>query len=386
MPPKDKIVIEISSDSDTDVTTGSSKSADNKLCLTESPAAKPSSNLQMGDFKYSNADTLSKKPNYRTLTWSQGRTTNFRLCSEPSTGNQRVQLASTSGGVVSTSGFLVSKNGIKLAENLLKEQKKREKVDDHDWSGSGISEIMLNMMKDFDRDVFQKTVSPYNKWAYIEGLASFFTFGSLIDWAMCDDSSRIEAIVNEFGTMLLTSLEILSEHNLLAPNSTVRNIPVILLLLFKFLKEWEELGYEIGWPCEVVRLCDKAGIDLVQAIQYTSGKIKIQEGKVHTWREEYQKKQTECLFAQSQPFNGNGYMYWASKQDWQPKQDALHLIKEFYQPDDLANYGQEEEGRRKWFRWDWKMESLEKREMSLTSRLFSTQNSRQDIVVVAAMF
>lgn len=38
-------------------------------------------------------------------------------------------------------------------------------------------------MRDFDRDIFQKTVSPYNKWAYIEGLASFLTFGDLINWA-----------------------------------------------------------------------------------------------------------------------------------------------------------------------------------------------------------
>ncbi|TGO46553.1 hypothetical protein BCON_0318g00030 [Botryotinia convoluta] len=365
MPPKDKIVIDISSDSDTDVTTDSSKSTDNKVSLMESPAsksseaAKPSSNLRMEGFKYSKADTLSKKPNYHTLTWSQGRATKFRLDSEPSTGYQTVQLASTSGDIVSTSGFLVSKNGIKLAEHLLKEQQKREQVDSHDWSRRGISEIMLNMMRDFDRDIFQKTVSPYSKWAYIEGLASFLTFRKLINWAMCDDSSRIEAIVNEFDTMLLTSLEMLSEHNLFAVNSTVKNIPVILLLIFEFLKEREDLGYEIGWPCEVVRLCDEAGIDLVQARQNTNEKIKIQEGKLHTWRKEYQKKQTGCAFALSQPFNGNRYMYWASKQYWQPKQDGLHLVKEFYQPNDLTNYGQEEEGRRKWFRWDWKMEYSE---------------------------
>lgn len=48
MPPKDKIVIDISSDSDADVTTGSSKSAESKLSLAELPAAKPSGNLQMG--------------------------------------------------------------------------------------------------------------------------------------------------------------------------------------------------------------------------------------------------------------------------------------------------------------------------------------------------
>lgn len=59
MPPKDKIVIDISSDSDTDVTTGSSRNADNKLSLTELPASKPFSNLQMRDFKYSNPGTVS---------------------------------------------------------------------------------------------------------------------------------------------------------------------------------------------------------------------------------------------------------------------------------------------------------------------------------------
>lgn len=100
---------------------------------------------------------LSKKPNYHTLSWSQGRTTKFRLDSEPSTGNQRAQLASTSGGMVSTSGFLVSKNGIKLAEHLLKEQQKREQVDDDDWSGSGISEIMLNMVYENSHQPFRNS-------------------------------------------------------------------------------------------------------------------------------------------------------------------------------------------------------------------------------------
>lgn len=100
---------------------------------------------------------LSKNPNYRTLTWSQDQTTKFRLYSEPSTGNQIAQLASTSGGMVSTSGFLVSKNGIKLAENLLKEQQKREQDDDHDWSGSGISEIMLNIVYENSHQPFRNS-------------------------------------------------------------------------------------------------------------------------------------------------------------------------------------------------------------------------------------
>lgn len=172
---------------------------------------------------------------------------------------------------------------------------------------------------------------------------------------VCDDSSRIEAIVNEFGTMLLTCLELLSELNLFTPNSTVMNIPVVLLLMLKFLEEWKDLGYEIGWSCEIIRLCDEAGIDLEYAILHTSETIKLQVNLIGTWRKEYRKKQSGCSFAKIEPFNGNGYMYWASKENWQPKQDGLHLVKEFYQPDDPANYGQEEE-RRKWFRWDWKIE------------------------------
>ncbi|KAI9649516.1 hypothetical protein NHQ30_002094 [Ciborinia camelliae] len=363
MPPKCKVVIDISSDSDGEVANGSSP-VTAKPCFEVSPAskfgktAKSSVGLQKGGFKYSDAETVSEKPTYYTLAWKQAWDKKRpRLDYKSINGNQTAKSESEKAGSVSTSGFLVSKKGIELAEHLVNEQKKRERVDHHDWSGSGVSEIMLNMLKDFDRDLFKENVSPYKKWAYIEGLASFLKVGDLTNWAMCDDSSRIDAIIDEFGLMILTSLDMLSEHNLLAPDRTIKNIPIILLLMLDFLKRWEELDYETRWPCEVVRLCDEACIDLVQAIQHANKMIEVQEDKIQTWRRDYEKKQTSSDFAKFEPFNGNGYMYWASKKSWTPEQDGLYLVKEFYQPEDPRNYGREEEETRKWFRWDWKIEA-----------------------------
>lgn len=190
---------------------------------------------------------------------------------------------------------------------------------------------------------------------------------------MCDDSFRIGEIVEEFGLMILTSLEMLSEHNLLAPDSPVKNIPVILLILLAFVLEWEGLGYDIGWPCEVVRVCDEAGIDLAQPIQYANNMIQVKDENIQAWRSEYMKKQTSSGFAKHAPFNGNGYMYWASKEHWMPKHDGPNLYEKLYlsrakrgfspvdylKLSDPMNHGGENEKneeRKKWFRWDWKLE------------------------------
>ena len=37
-------------------------------------------------------------------------------------------------------------------------------------------------MKDFNKDVFKKTASPFKKWAYVEALACFFKTSDLMDW------------------------------------------------------------------------------------------------------------------------------------------------------------------------------------------------------------
>ncbi len=79
---------------------------------------------------------------------------------------------------VSDLGIPLSDPGATLSEELDSETEKRNQdlKDLHivsDWNGYGVSEVMCNMMKEFDKVVFKKTVSPYKKWAYVEALASF---------------------------------------------------------------------------------------------------------------------------------------------------------------------------------------------------------------------
>lgn len=77
-------------------------------------------------------------------------------------------------------------------EYAKRDQDKRDMYIYEDWNGWGMSEVMTNMvsytafkgwdewtddsgeqLKDFNRDIFKKTVSPFRKWSYVEGLALF---------------------------------------------------------------------------------------------------------------------------------------------------------------------------------------------------------------------
>jgi len=37
-------------------------------------------------------------------------------------------------------------------------------------------------LKDFNKDVLKKTVSPYKKWAYVEAAACFFVWEDMSEW------------------------------------------------------------------------------------------------------------------------------------------------------------------------------------------------------------
>lgn len=83
-------------------------------------------------------------------------------------------------------GFPISEEGGRLLQHLSDEGEKRDQEAHgvfiyNDWVGWGISEVMCNMLKDFNRDVFKKTISPYKKWAYVEAFACFV---SGEDWYM----------------------------------------------------------------------------------------------------------------------------------------------------------------------------------------------------------
>lgn len=53
--------------------------------------------------------------------------------------------------------------------------------------------MMENMLRDFARDIFKKTVSPYKKWAYVEAFACY---------VMCEDMAMC-LWMGEWSSLLL---------------------------------------------------------------------------------------------------------------------------------------------------------------------------------------
>lgn len=45
-------------------------------------------------------------------------------------------------------------------------------------------------MKDFNKDIFKKTVSPFKKWAYVEAVTCFLNWGDLMYWLSESPTSR----------------------------------------------------------------------------------------------------------------------------------------------------------------------------------------------------
>jgi hypothetical protein len=140
------------------------------------------------------------------------------------------------------------------------------------------------------------------------------------------------------GLMTLTSYEILSEHNLLKSDSEVKNIEITSLLILEFLSAWAG-DLDCTWGCEVVRLCDEAGIKLDEHVRK---QVSVSKKEIKDFRAEYTEKREASEYAEDEECDGDGYTAFALKEDWTPKNDTI-----------VDKYGDAE---RLWYRWDWKLE------------------------------
>ncbi|TGO13169.1 hypothetical protein BTUL_0075g00140 [Botrytis tulipae] len=334
----------------------SSKAA--KATANATPAS--STDITCGDIKFSNANTLAKKPSYIVLDW---KSTDYDGGDEEddeeedeeddeeedeedgeygdaskNDGNGRKGQNDKGRGKdldlpnpgetlseewcsrVSDIGFPLSQDGVELAQKLDKERDKRNQdhYDVHiynDFNGYGSSEAVQNFLKDFNRDIYKKTI-------------------------MQDNSDGLREEVNMIGIMVLTSFEMLSEHKLFSVDSEIKNIPIICLIILEFLDSYTtDLFDGSSWQCEIVRLCDQAGIDLSKSIRK---QVDIDEEKLKAWRQEYKEKKENFEGAE----DGDGYKFWAEKSDWRPEDD----LKE-KDPDSRWMLPT-----KNWYRWDWKTE------------------------------
>ncbi|KAH6716795.1 hypothetical protein BKA61DRAFT_600429 [Leptodontidium sp. MPI-SDFR-AT-0119] len=312
------------------------KDADKEVDEKTAPVGKRVRTSKTHNVKYSNADTLSKKPQWTNLQWPN---IGDFLDDEDQDMPEDGQLIDEFCTRVSDLGIPVTEDGMKLCEKLDTEYRKRDQ-DEHamhiynDWNGWGMSELLENYLKDFNKDVFKKTMSPYQKWAYIEGLAVFFNGADMetVYWIGNEDGERTKEIASIFGTMILTVFDVLKEHDLFTLDSEVNNIGIISLLLLKFVK-CEAVDLDCDWAPEIVRLCDEAGIKLDDVVRK---QVEVAKKDIKKWRDAYKKKQTKSKYA-GKDDGGDGYKHFAEKKDWKPEDDL-------------------EDDCKMWYRWDWKLE------------------------------
>lgn len=138
--------------------------------------------------------------------------------------------------------------------------------------------------------------------------------------AMCD-------IMNMFGTMLLTSFDMLSEHGLLAADSPLPNIGIVSLLMIEFAHDTAG-DFEIHWAHEVVRALDHAGVEIKPR-----NEVRLSREKIAELREQYQEKEKVGVEDGKNIYEARS----ANARSWGPEDDV-------------------EDGERLWARWDWKKE------------------------------
>jgi hypothetical protein len=152
--------------------------------------------------------------------------------------------------------------------------------------------------------------------------------------AVNEDGDGTKEIINMLGVMTLTTFEMLSEHDLFKPDSEIKNIPIICLMLLDFVEN--EAGVcECSWGCEIVRACDEAGIKLEDHVRK---QVSVSKDMLDRLRGAYMEKKESSEHAADED-EGNGYKTFAKMEGWAPEDD-----------DDDDGYG------RMWYRWDWALE------------------------------
>lgn len=137
-----------------------------------------------------------------------------------------------------------------------------------------------------------------------------------------EDGDSVKSIAAMIGLMVLTSYSALSEHSLFKSDSEIKNIGILSLMLLDFA-QGPGCDLDIGWGCEVVRMCDEAGIDLDKEVRK---QVSVSKKDLKGMRAQYKKKK-------------GGYKEAAEKMGWKPE-------------DDIGGEWEE----KLWLRWDWKLE------------------------------
>lgn len=192
--------------------------------------------------------------------------------------------------VVTDEGLPVSKAGMKKAFEIRKEVDMRD-PDLHamyiynDFAGYGITEVMDNVLAEFNKVIFKKEVSAIEKWTIVEGLVTYLYMEDHTPWMINDNPDAIQEVLNMFGIMYITALEMLHESNLLPTSSTTPlpdNIGIMTLLLLNFFTTLCT-DFHLPWLHEIVRAAGKYGVILTIP---SPERISITQLQLERWRAE----------------------------------------------------------------------------------------------------
>jgi len=149
-----------------------------------------------------------------------------------------------------------------------------------------------------------------------------------------EDGDSVKAIAVMLGLLVLTSYSALSEHSLFKPDSEIKNIGIMSLIMLEFALG-PAVDLDVEWDCEIVRVCDEAGIDLDKELRK---QVDVSKNDLKELRDAYKEKKEASDFPLALGFGGDGYKAYAETPGWKPEDDL----------------GDDDE--KLWYRWDWKLE------------------------------
>ncbi|KAI9054387.1 hypothetical protein LZ554_001549 [Drepanopeziza brunnea f. sp. 'monogermtubi'] len=181
--------------------------------------------------------------------------------------------------VVSDKGYPITTAGFKIYINILKELEKRD-PDCHgmyiynDYFSYGTTEVLENFLRDFNKILFRKKVSPLEKWAYVEALTTWLSRCSLMALMMSDDSEGVAEVLQFFIPFTTAALDAIAEHSLAGPDSPLPNVSICVLLMIKFLQR-DAADFGIEGVEQIVWAADRAGVvwDFRREIGVTEEKV-----------------------------------------------------------------------------------------------------------------
>ncbi|EXJ93136.1 hypothetical protein A1O3_01693 [Capronia epimyces CBS 606.96] len=161
--------------------------------------------------------------------------------------------------------WLLSREGYKTLAHMRYEEAIRNEdnyAEYHfsDFNGYGFQEMMENQLLSFNKEISKKQPSVAALWSLIEGFA--FDLPDEMYFHI-DDPDHVLATLKLVGGAVFCTLRILKERSLLRPNSSVKNIALVLALLRRNHSEWPsgEEEPELAWCDAAIREAQRSGIE-----------------------------------------------------------------------------------------------------------------------------